>query len=175
MAYLTSFKSGMPRQHWWPSRRIRRVVVVFTEESQVGIIHSLLAQLSSVWQELCVEKTLTREFFKIFSIWTFVEGRQQCSFYSRRCKRMRELELYFTSSWRTARPIIWFNGRPFWSIDDGLKSFFPGFRRCKCRSATSDKSLSKNPPSTLKIPPKFSSLVGARYTGNPNYYCNLFL
>ena len=32
MAYLTSFKSGMPRQ---PSRRIRRVGVVFTEELQV--------------------------------------------------------------------------------------------------------------------------------------------
>ena len=41
-----------------------------------------------------MEKTLTTEFFKIFSIWTFEKGRQQCSFHCRRCKRMRELELY---------------------------------------------------------------------------------
>ena len=36
---------------------------VFTEEPQVGI-HSLLAHLSPVWQELCMEKTLTKEIFK---------------------------------------------------------------------------------------------------------------
>ena len=88
MAYSTSFKSSMPRQHSGPWRRKRRVGVDFTEESQVGII---------VWQEFCMKKTLTREFFKIFSLRTFEKGRQQCSFYSRRCKRMRELELYFTS------------------------------------------------------------------------------
>ena len=36
---------------------------VFTEEPQVGI-HSLPANLSPVWQEFCVEKTLTKEIFK---------------------------------------------------------------------------------------------------------------
>ena len=36
---------------------------VFTVEPQVGI-HSLLAHLSPVWKELCVEKTLTKEIFK---------------------------------------------------------------------------------------------------------------
>ena len=103
MAYLTSFKSSMLRQHWWPSRR-KRVGVVFTEKSQAGIIHSILAQLSPVWQELCVEKTLTREIFQIFSIWTFEKGCQQRSFYSQRLKLMQKLELYFTSPRRTAGP-----------------------------------------------------------------------
>ena len=112
-----------------------------------------------------MEKTLTTEFFKIFSIWTFEKGRQQCSFHCRRCKRMRELELYRTSPRRTARPIMWFNGRSFWSIGEGFKSFFFGLRRCKCRFASSDKSLSKNPPSTVEILPKFSSLAGAYYAG----------
>ena len=84
---------------------------------------------------------------------------------SSRCERMREHELYFTSPWRTARPIIWFNGRPFWSIGEGFKSFFSGLRRCKCRSASSDKSLSKNPPSTVEIPQKFSSLARTHYVG----------
>ena len=32
-------------------------------EPQVGI-HSLLARLSPVWKELCVEKTLTKQIFK---------------------------------------------------------------------------------------------------------------
>ena len=36
---------------------------VFTEEPQV-VIHSQLAQLSMVWQELYVEKTLTKEIIK---------------------------------------------------------------------------------------------------------------
>ena len=36
---------------------------VFTLETQVGI-HSLLANLSPVWKELGVEKTLTKEIFK---------------------------------------------------------------------------------------------------------------
>ena len=36
---------------------------VFTVEPQVGI-HYLLAHLSLVWKELCVEKTLTKEIFK---------------------------------------------------------------------------------------------------------------
>ena len=103
MAYLTSFKSSMPHQHWWPSRRKQWVGVVFTEKSQAGIIH-YLAQLYPAWQELCVEKTLTREIFQIFSIWTFEKGCQQCSFYSQPCKLMQKLELYFTSPWRTAGP-----------------------------------------------------------------------
>ena len=36
---------------------------VFTVEPHVGI-HSLLANLSLVWKELCEEKTLTKEIFK---------------------------------------------------------------------------------------------------------------
>ena len=114
---------------------------------------------------LCGKDPDQRIFFENFSIWTFEKGRQQCSFYSSRCERMREHELYFTSPWRTARPIIWFNERPFWSIGEGFKSFFSGLRRCKCRSASSDKSLSKNPPSTVEIPQKFSSLARAHYVG----------
>ena len=43
--------------------------------------------------------------------------------------------------------------------------FFSGSRQCKCWSTSSDKSLSTNPPSTVEIPPKFSSLAGAHYAG----------
>ena len=103
MAYLTSLKSSMPHQHWWPSRRKQWVGVVFTEKSQAGII-LYLAQLSPVLRELCMEKTLTWEIFQIVSIWMFEKGCQQCSFYSQRCKLMQKLELYFTSPWRTAGP-----------------------------------------------------------------------
>ena len=92
--------------------------------------------------------------FYIFSIWTFEKGRQQRTFYSRRCKRKQELELYFTSPWGTARPIIWFNGRPFWSNGEGFKSFFSGLRRCKCRCASSDKLLSKKPAKLCRNPAK---------------------
>ena len=67
---------------------------------------------------------------------------------------MRELELYFTSPWGTARPIIWFNGRPFLSNSQGFKSFFSGLRRCKCRCASSDKSLSKKPAKDRRDPAK---------------------
>ena len=44
-------------------------------------------------------------------------------------------------------------------------SFFSGSRQCKCRSTSSDKSLSTNLPSTVEIPPKFSLLAGAHYAG----------
>ena len=44
-------------------------------------------------------------------------------------------------------------------------SFFSGSRQCKCRSTSSDKSLSTNLSSTVEIPAKFSSLAGAHYAG----------
>ena len=44
-------------------------------------------------------------------------------------------------------------------------SFFSGSRQCKCRSTSSDKSLSTNLSSTVEIPAKLSSLAGAHYAG----------
>ena len=166
MAYLTCFKNSIRRQHWWPLRRKRLVGVSsfhwgVTSRNYTPSAGTAFSGLAGTLRG----KDLDQRIFSIFSIWTFEKGRQQCSFYSRRCKRTRELEHYFRSSWRTAIPIILFNGRPFWSISKGFKSFFSGLRRRKCRSASSDKSLSKNPPSTVEIPPKFSSLVGAHYAG----------
>ena len=40
-----------------------------------------------------------------------------------------------------------------------------GLRRCKRRCGSSDKSLSKNPPSNVEIPPKSYSLTGAQDAG----------
>ena len=44
-------------------------------------------------------------------------------------------------------------------------SFFSGSRQCRCRSTSSDKSLSTNLSSTVEIPAKFFSLAGAHYAG----------
>ena len=43
--------------------------------------------------------------------------------------------------------------------------FFSALRRCKCRCASSDKSLSKKPAKPVEIPPKFYSLAGAQDAG----------
>ena len=67
---------------------------------------------------------------------------------------MRELGLYLTSPRGTARQIIWFNGRPFWSNGEGFKPFFSGLGRFKCRCAFSDKSLSKKPAKHCRNPAK---------------------
>ena len=48
-------------------------------------------------KELCVEKTLTKEIFKSSLFERLRKAINNAHFYSRRCKRMRELELYFTS------------------------------------------------------------------------------
>ena len=141
MAYLTSVKSSMPCQHWWPSKRKQRVGV-----SSFYCGATSRKTLSAGTSFSCLEGTRRGKDPE--------KSRQQCTFYSRRRKRRRELELYFTSPWGTARSIMWFNGRPFWSNGEGFKSFFSGLRRCKRRCASSDKSLSKKPAKHCRNPAK---------------------
>ena len=64
MAYLTSFKSSMPSQHWWPSKRKRRVGVSSFYWGATSRNTLSAGTFSPVWKELCVEKTLTKEIFK---------------------------------------------------------------------------------------------------------------
>ena len=142
MAYLTSFKSSMPSQHWWPSKRKRRVGVSSFYWGATSRNTLSAGTFSPVWKELCVEKTLTKGIFKSSLFERLREAVNDAHFIVsgvNECEIERELQLYFTSPWGTARPIIWLNGRPFWSNGEGFTSFLSGWRRCKCRCAASDK------------------------------------
>ena len=161
MAYLTSFKSSMPRQHWWPSRRKRRVGGVFTGESQVGIKHALCWQRflffgrNSAWKRPWLDN-----FFKPspFERWEW-------SFKSRRCKRMLELKLYLIQ-WTT----FLINRRRISVFFLWLKTMQVSI----CLQWSWQIGL-QNAPRPVEIPPKRSSLAGGQYAGNPNYYnCNNF-
>ena len=114
---------------------------VFTVEPHVGI-HSLLAHLSLVWKELCVEKTLTKEIFK-------------SPLFERLRKAVNDAHFIVAgenegeSSSSTSHPLEEQQHRLSDSMDDlflsngdGFKSFFSGLRRCKRRCASSDKVVS---------------------------------
>ena len=159
MAYLTSFKSSMPCQHWWPSKRRRRVgVSSFYCGPKIGI-HSLLVHLSPVWKELCVEKTLTKEIFKsslferlrkaVNNAHFVVSGVNESKSSSSNSHLLEEQQDRLSNSMDDL----------FYQTAKEFKSFFSGLRRCKRRCA------SKSPPNTVEIPPKSYSLEGAQDAG----------
>ena len=152
---------------------------VFTEEPHVGI-HSLLAHLSPVWQELCLEKTLTKEIFRSSLFELLRKAVNNAHFIvagvNERESSSSTLALLHISL-KNRRRIIWFNGRPFWSNGEGFKSFFSCLDDVSVDVPPVTNHSPKSPPSTVEIPPKFYSLAGAQDAGLPQifFHFNIFV
>ena len=145
MAYLTSFKSSMPCQHWWPSKRKRRVgVSSFYCGATCRNTLSAGTSFSGLEGTLRGKDPDQRNF--------------KSSLFERLRKAVNNAAFIVTgineckSSSSTSHLLEEQQDRSSDLMDDLFDQtakhsslFFSSWRRCKCRCAASDKALSKKP------------------------------